>query len=581
MNKLRYIAVVLFSLLLICMGPSLKAQGPAEQVRLHVNKSHYMPGEIIWFKAYFSNALGSPFSDDSPVLYVEILAPTLESVLQTKVAIGQEHSNGGSVFIPPHLSSGVYTLVAYTDEMKKAGAEGFFAQEIELLNPYMASHSSESARTGGRDRDLLMERMDDATDELGMAITSLQQSYSKRSQVELGITHDLRVDAGRADTDFSVSVYKLDDLHQATDLVTGRIGSIPDNRTKRDPLLTNPELRYHQISFLLTKKQNQEVWAEQDVFLAVPGPDPMLYTGRTDQNGIVTFYVKNLYGTQQLAVGLENGEQSDVQLRTPFQMNYQEYSVSGSASSSTGGDSEEWKKRLLDQSLNVQAENLFFAKERALTQEMPRNILPFFGERVVEYLLDDYTRFVLMEEVLREYVTEIRLQRRAGDYRFRVLNATTGQYFEGSPLILLDGAPIEHENDLIAFDPLKIKKISIVPSRYYLGNQVYEGVVQFSTYEGYLSDFVLSPNLTIFQYEGMQSERLFFSPQHVETDRRLMRMPDTRTALYWNPSVSVDASGAARLSFYTSDVPGDYVIEVRGRSSDGKMGSTTARFRVD
>src|SRR5690554_3296843 len=582
MKKLRYIAVVLSSLF-ICLGPTAMAQSSAEQVRLHVNKSHYMPGEIIWFKAFVSHMQDELVYPYSPVLYVEMLAPTLESVLQTKVAIGQGLTNSGSFFIPPNLASGVYTLVAYTDIMKKAGAEGFFAQEIVVLNPYISTLSSESLNSKASNHRLFIEPTDAEGEARRITLELPQQNFAKRTQVEVGVEMSPDWSGGKraGDAEFSVSVYKLEGLYQETDLALGRIGTMPGNRIDREPALSNPEVRYHQIAFQLTKKQREEVWAEQDVFLAIPGPDPMLYTGRTDQNGLVTFYVKNLYGTQQLAIGLENGELSDAKLRTPFFMNYQHYAVDGRVPSIPDLDSEDWKKLLLNQSLNVQAENLFFAKERGFTHEMPRNALPFFGERVVEYLLDDYTRFVLMEEVIREYVTEIRLQRRAGDYRFRVLNEATGQYFDESPLILLDGTPIDHENDMIALDPLKVKKISIVPNRYYLGNQVYEGVVQFSTYEGYLSDFVLGPNMTVFQYEGMQNERVFFSPQHVDTDRRLIRMPDTRTALYWNPAFSVDASGRAQLSFYTSDVPGDYLIEVQGRSADGTVDRTTARFRVD
>ena len=48
---------------------------------------------------------------------------------------------------------------------------------------------------------------------------------------------------------------------------------------------------------------------------------------------------------------------------------------------------------------------------------------PFYGKGDKTYFLDDYTRFATMEEVMREYVTEVLVRRSGSKFHFRVGNA--------------------------------------------------------------------------------------------------------------------------------------------------------------
>lgn len=343
--------------------------------------------------------------------------------------------------------------------------------------------------------------------------------------------------------------------------------------------LAVPEQRYHQIAFRLTDKVSRQAFVNEDVFLSVPGLPGKLYTGKTDSDGKVMFYVKDLYGFNQLAIRLVSGKESDVELISPF-ISHHNASNSFMDAPTIPEYDPSLKSLMQEHSLNVQTENSFFAKERAQYTELDLDNLPFYGQNARVYHLDDYTRFVRMEEVIREYVSEISLHKRRGDYLFRVLDIATGFAFDQSPLILLDGVPISNENDLIAFDPLKIEKIAIVTNRYYLGNRDYQGIVSFSTYDGLLADFPLESGTTLVEYHGMDRGRQYYSPVYDGTDNRLDRMPDTRNLLYWNPNLQTNTSGRAEFEFYTSDVPGDYLIVIEGRSESGVVSSNSTKFIV-
>jgi hypothetical protein len=57
-------------------------------------------------------------------------------------------------------------------------------------------------------------------------------------------------------------------------------------------------------------------------------------------------------------------------------------------------------------------------------------------------------------------------------------------------------------------------------------------------------------------------------------------MPDYRTTLYWAPELKSDVKGKTQFSFYTSDVPGKYVMVTEGLSAKGQAGSQIRYFDV-
>src|SRR5688500_15736229 len=57
-----------------------------EKVFLHTDREFYLAGELMWFKAYNTEATTNKASSLSKVTYVEIIDDTKKPVLQTKVA---------------------------------------------------------------------------------------------------------------------------------------------------------------------------------------------------------------------------------------------------------------------------------------------------------------------------------------------------------------------------------------------------------------------------------------------------------------------------------------------------------------
>jgi hypothetical protein len=102
------------------------------------------------------------------------------------------------------------------------------------------------------------------------------------------------------------------------------------------------------------------------------------------------------------------------------------------------------------------------------------------------------------------------------------------------------------------------------------------GIVAFYSYNRDLAGIELTENAIRQQYQGLQPYKEFFSPLHQNSSR----MPDFRTQLYWAPQVQT-TDGKADIQFFTSDIPGEYLIHVQGLGSHGYAGSTTTLLVIE
>ena len=154
------------------------------------------------------------------------------------------------------------------------------------------------------------------------------------------------------------------------------------------------------------------------------------------------------------------------------------------------------------------------------------------------------------------------------------------KFFEDEPLILMDGVPFFYTTDLFKQDPLKIRRIDLVNRQYSLGSKAYSGIVNLTTYHGDLNGIELGTHLTVLDYPAIPEARQFFSPEY-ETEKQInSRVPDYRRLLYWNPGIRTGRNGKKQLTFYSSDLPGKYVVVIQGLSDNGMPGSEIRYFNV-
>jgi hypothetical protein len=235
------------------------------------------------------------------------------------------------------------------------------------------------------------------------------------------------------------------------------------------------------------------------------------------------------------------------------------------------------KSLLVNRSVAMQVQDVYYPTN---FPKLKNDSLSFFGKPDETYHLDDYTRFPVMEEVMREYVKGVEVRRRKDGFHFNVLDNVNRTIFNDDPLVLIDGVPIFDINRIMEFDPLKIEKLEVVDRKFYIGSWACPGIVSYSTYQNDLGGFELDASALVLNYEGLQSTLEFYSPQYATDESRLSRLPDLRSLLYWNPTVVTDDKGFATIQFYTSDLKGNFRVEVEGMDKKGNPVKGVTTFKV-
>lgn len=532
---------------------------------VQTDKEFYLTGEIIWFRVFFLD-IQPLLSNGSDVTYVEVIncegVPVMRARMESDMA-------SGSLWIPNELPTGTYRLYGYTEALKRAGESAFFQKQIRIFNPFLP-----------RDRNGIPQLQTETpaappntTGRLHVDAHLRDSSLAVRQNATF--TFATRVDGNPVAADVAVSIVKIDTLQPAK-----REGIVSYLQTDSKQTTISPRndenvdsLKGKQVvAITYLDDTGNKPLIGRDVFISFPGIHFELYPAETDKSGTAYFYTDRLPGNLMLTTGLFSGDKSTIELQSPYWQHYEPIDVDQFPNIPT--------EELLDRSIQVQAENLYRLDERSQFSVADKDTIPFYGEADVTYRLDDYTRFPTMEEVLREYVTEVRVSRHQHRFNLRVLDGTTRYFYSEKPLLLFNGLPVADVSVVMDFDPKRIAKIDIVASQYYFGGNVYDGIVNFRTYDGGLGGFTLDASVTVLDYEGIQADRKFFAPDYSSADAVQSRLPDMRNVLYWNPRVKTDATGVAEIHFSTSDIAGTYLISIDGTDSEGNVGSQRVMFTV-
>ena len=125
---------------------------PQEKIHLHTDRTMYVPGEKIWFKAYIVDALTHQSAALSQYVYVELINPSDSLVHRVMVCCDDHGLFHGYVFLSDMIPEGDYTLRAYTRYMENTGDDYFFMKAIRIGS--LAKASKSTAKPPGSDYDV-------------------------------------------------------------------------------------------------------------------------------------------------------------------------------------------------------------------------------------------------------------------------------------------------------------------------------------------------------------------------------------------------------------------------------------------
>jgi TonB-dependent SusC/RagA subfamily outer membrane receptor len=186
-----------------------------QKIYLHLDKSIYYGGDIIWIKAYLVNGMNHLPDTLSTNLYVELISP-----LQSRVEIKRFQMfygfGIGDFTLSDTLPEGLYQIRAYTNWMQNFDADFYFKKNFQIVNPgYTKLISPRQARVNKKELDTRLKQEDDLDiqfmPEGGSLVNGLESVVAFKAINKLGkgidIDGNIIDDRGNIITSFS-SFYK-------------------------------------------------------------------------------------------------------------------------------------------------------------------------------------------------------------------------------------------------------------------------------------------------------------------------------------------------------------------------------------
>jgi ribosomal protein L9 len=194
----------------------------------------------------------------------------------------------------------------------------------------------------------------------------------------------------------------------------------------------------------------------------------------------------------------------------------------------------------------------------------------FYGKPATELIMKEYITLPVMQEVFFELLPGVSLKSKKSGYEISMNDPVNNKPYEVPPVLFVDGVLVNDASLIAAIEPEKVEKIDVVREKYFVGDYLFNGIINIITKAGDFSNVTLPDDAFRMAYKVIDRFGSFISPDYSSEEMKRSRIPDFRNTLYWNPSVKTNKDGNASIEFWTSDFVSDYEINVQGLTPDGK-----------
>ncbi|CAD5277618.1 MULTISPECIES: carboxypeptidase-like regulatory domain-containing protein [unclassified Imperialibacter] len=534
----------------------IKYNALRERPYVQTDKPYYYPGETIWFKTQM--LFQNPLMTDtlSRVVYVDLLNSD-KAIIQSSALPIKDGVSHGQLQLPGNLTPSQYTLRSYTNWMRNFDDKDIFYRSIPVLNLYEQVQNTEARPSRIKNPDIMV------------SLNTEKVVYKPREKIAV---QAVVTDSDGVPLMANLSVAVTDTLH---------VASVPSSTTLEDAYewtyqassaqpKSPPDYQIEYGISVSGEFRNKKKLPEQASVTIVQGEYEDYGIVETDSAG--RFWASGLQfeDSAQVAFGVIDAK------GRPF----------GSVTID-----EKVPLRAPD-SLPVMHLNI---KETAIPQRI--------------FVLPDEDEYTLLQEIVVEDtpiepMSESQYGYGAGDktftekdfeknpqltvFEFLGRNGTGRTSFQrhnwgikaAPPLVIIDGSRyggIYGETPWQYLESLTVDMIKSI-NVYTYGATIFGmtgsgGVIMIETKR---TERKADETPTIFNKDGFSlytikgyaPARKFKAPDYSQP-KESHNEPDTRSTIYWNPSLTTDSeTGKAEFSFYAADTPTVYRIVVEGMTED-------------
>ena len=541
-----HLALVLCAL---SLALGLQAQ---ERVYVSTDKECYLAGENMWLSVYCIDGKTGGYSQLSKVAYLEF--HNLEGVASAIKVPLKDGRGCGRLQIPLGFATGNYSIVAYTARYGGNSTGEFNGKVVSVFNTLSSQRVKDGVEVVDGSGSLSGEgKVKERSNWLGIDVHT-------EGVLDGVVPVEVKNLSGRG-ASVSVSVYHLDELVE----LVGEYGYDKSSLLARKGDFEVTDDVDYAGEVIKVRISGKDI-KDKGVYMSAVGNTDDIYINTTNDKGEVVYYTSNIYGTRDLVFEVEGDTSNayNVEIVHP-KAEHRSVPVPVLKISSRMKDALEQRGMDMQIAKRFEADTIYSL--------MPMRENSFIGTvQPRSYRLDDYTRFPVMEEVIREYVKDLRVRKEGNETVMRLLWGTKAR-----ALVLLDGVPVTDHSVVVALDPHLVEEIVLYSRRYVLNNRIYDGVVMFNTYKGDMGGVKFARNVSIVNHRGVQYPLAF-------TGEKLPQMenyPNFNNTIYWNPVVEIAPEGTFTFNCMKPQYKGKFKMVIEGIDSNGEAVYTSTVFTIE
>lgn len=539
MMKRNIIFTILLALTLAGYAQDRKGFG------LFTDRGAYVSGETLLAKIYH------PDNNLSKIVYLDLINPFGKRVSGASI----EFKNGqasGFLTLPDSLSSGSYLLRAY---LKNSAAKTKVIRNIWISNRFNGLEKTKQMDQVA-EQQTIRERTSRQID-----IEGIDPTYGINTKTAANIKLD-RALLELIDGPLLVSVAQTIPSFQS-------VSYIWNSESGKEGLVEKKGII---LSGTVTDKKTSAPVSGANVYMTIPDSIPGFQYYQTRADGRFYFQMEGYYGSiqafvqcfgnnpaQRLKINMDELFASPDSLPQFVQLPIQEEFKSANTQNI---DAVTFQKVFNQDNI-----------EKLTPPKKEAESYPYYGTPsniVNPQLFIDLPNF---SEISRELLPGVKFRNYNNEPTLRVMNMTAHNYFDESPLLLIDGIPIRDLNVIKDMGTSEIKRVHILQSERYFGNLRFPGVVAIYTMKGDYSRIPDSDQFVRIKLDATQIQASLSEPEVADPN-----IPDLRQVFYWNPSVEVSENFSVK--FKTSSVLGKFSLTVFGKLKDGTLIRSEKQFEV-
>ncbi|WPO80513.1 hypothetical protein [Flavobacterium sp. KACC 22761] len=547
----------------------------SENIFVHANNTTLVAGETLHCKFYCLNAPANNFSSISKIARVELINSEKQIIFSNKIYIDNGTSEG-DFFIPTTIATGNYKLIAYTNWMLNNTISKVSVTDLIIINPYIISNKKQAKSTTLENGEKITKNqslaINSSSKDQTFALELDKKTVSKREQIVLKIKSLNNI---VHEGSFSLSIKKTNNLPFKEQINSHEFAKSNTENNLNNQTTFLPEFRGEIVSGRIKNSKDPSQIADKNVALSLPGKNFAFKTVKTNPDGKFNFILDKNPNYFEAIIQVVGNDKNDYTVEID---KYNEYDLSQLTPGEEFYLSADYKTNLEERSIANQIENSYYHLKKDSIQVDPKTF-PFFYPMEKEYVLDDYTRFPTLKETAIEIVKEIYYREENKNFTLHVRSINRDLNFFSEPsLVLVDGLLVQNTNELIDLKMDNIYKISVVPGIYFYGPTAFDGIISFTTKNNDYSTKEKGSHILKTEIQRPLGKITHFKQNYSSTSK-YDRIPDYRYQLLWEPQLSLEEKEKT-ISFFTSDVPGQYEINLEGFTKDGIPVSLKENFEV-